>query len=36
MRNEYNISNLIHIVGGIVGSVSGYIMNKNKMNEYKI
>ena len=29
-----NISNLTHILGGIVGAVLGYIMNKEKMNRY--
>ena len=29
-----NISNLTHILGGIVGAVLGYIMNKGKMNRY--
>lgn len=29
-----NISNLTHILGGIVGAVLGYIMNRNKMNRY--
>lgn len=29
-----NISNLTHILGGIVGAGLGYIMNKNKMNRY--
>ncbi|MBQ7833384.1 MAG: rhomboid family intramembrane serine protease [Lachnospiraceae bacterium] len=29
-----NVSNLTHIIGGAVGSVLGYIMNKNKMNRY--
>ena len=27
-----NVSNLTHILGGIVGSSLGYVMNKNKMN----
>lgn len=29
-----NVSNLTHILGGLVGAVLGYIMNKNKMNRY--
>lgn len=29
-----NISNLTHIIGGIVGSGLGFVMNKNKMNRY--
>ena len=29
-----NISNLTHILGGIVGAFFGYIMNKGKMNRY--
>ncbi len=29
-----NVSNLTHIVGGIVGSSLGYVMNKSKMNRY--
>lgn len=29
-----NVSNLTHIVGGLVGASLGYIMNKNKMNRY--
>lgn len=29
-----NVSNLTHILGGIVGSCLGYVMNKNKMNRY--
>ena len=29
-----NISNLTHILGGIVGACLGYIMNKGKMNRY--
>ena len=29
-----NVSNLTHIIGGIVGSSLGYIMNKGKMNRY--
>ena len=31
---EDNISNMAHIVGGAVGSVLGYIMEKNKMSRY--
>ena len=27
-----NVSNLTHIVGGIVGSGAGFVMNKNKMS----
>ncbi len=29
-----NISNLSHILGGLVGAGLGYIMHKNKMNHY--
>lgn len=29
-----NISNLSHILGGLVGAGLGYIMHKNKMNRY--
>ena len=29
-----NVSNLTHILGGIVGSSLGYVMNKNRMNRY--
>ncbi len=29
-----NISNLTHIIGGMVGAILGYVMNKNKMNKY--
>ena len=29
-----NISNMAHIVGGAVGSVLGYVMEKNKMSRY--
>lgn len=29
-----NISNLTHILGGVVGAALGYVMNKNKMNRY--
>ena len=29
-----NVSNLTHILGGIVGSSLGYVMNKNKINRY--
>lgn len=29
-----NIANLTHILGGGIGSVLGFIMNKNKMNRY--
>ena len=32
--NRDNVSNLTHILGGIVGSSLGYVMNKNKMNRY--
>ena len=31
---ESNISNLTHILGGLVGSGLGYVMHKNKMNRY--
>ena len=29
-----NISNLTHIVGGVLGATFGYVMNKNKMTNY--
>ncbi len=29
-----NVSNLTHILGGMVGAALGYVMNKNKMNRY--
>ncbi|MEH2944025.1 rhomboid family intramembrane serine protease [Lachnospiraceae bacterium KK002] len=29
-----NVSNLTHILGGIVGASLGYVMNKNKMTNY--
>ena len=29
-----NVSNLTHILGGVVGAGLGYVMNKNKMNRY--
>ena len=29
-----NVSNLTHILGGMIGAWLGYIMNKNKMNKY--
>lgn len=29
-----NVSNLTHIIGGVVGSGLGFVMNKNKMNRY--
>lgn len=29
-----NVSNLTHIVGGVVGSGLGLVMNRNKMNRY--
>ncbi len=31
---EDNISHLTHIIGGLVGALLGYIMNKHKMNRY--
>lgn len=31
---ESNVSNLTHILGGLVGSCLGYVMHKNKMNRY--
>lgn len=31
---ESNISNLTHIMGGLVGSGLGFVMHKNKMNRY--
>lgn len=31
---QSNISNLSHILGGLVGSGLGYVMHKNKMNWY--
>ena len=30
-----NVSNLTHIIGGIVGSVLGIVMNRNNMNRFK-
>ena len=29
-----NVSNLTHILGGLVGAGLGYVMNKYKMNRY--
>ena len=29
-----NVSNLTHIIGGIIGASLGYVMNKNKMSRY--
>ncbi len=29
-----NVSNLTHILGGMTGSVIGFVMHKNKMNKY--
>lgn len=29
-----NVANLTHILGGMVGSSLGFVMNKNKMNRY--
>ncbi len=29
-----NVSNLTHIIGGLVGSGLGFVMHKNKMNKY--
>ena len=29
-----NVANLTHILGGIVGSSLGYLMNKNKISKY--
>lgn len=29
-----NVSNLTHIIGGLVGAALGYVMNKNKMARY--
>lgn len=29
-----NVSNLTHILGGMIGAWLGYIMNRNKMNRY--
>lgn len=29
-----NVSNLTHILGGIVGAALGYVMNRHKMNRY--
>ena len=29
-----NVSNLTHILGGVMGATLGYVMNKNKMNRY--
>lgn len=31
---QNNISNLTHVLGGIVGAALGYVMNKNKMAKY--
>ncbi len=31
---QNNVSNLTHILGGIVGAGLGYVMHKNKMNRY--
>ncbi len=31
---QSNISNLSHILGGLVGAGLGYVMHKNKMNRY--
>lgn len=31
---QSNISNLTHILGGLMGAVLGYVMHKNKMNRY--
>lgn len=31
---QNNVSNLTHILGGMVGAALGYVMNKNKMNRY--
>ena len=31
---ESNISNLSHILGGLVGSGLGFVMHRNKMNRY--
>jgi len=30
-----HVSNLSHILGGLVGSVAGYLMNRNRRNEYR-
>lgn len=32
---ENNVSQMAHIVGGIVGSVLGFVMNRLKMNRYE-
>ena len=29
-----NVSNLTHILGGVVGAGLGFVMNRNKMNRY--
>ena len=29
-----NVSNLTHIIGGVVGTGLGFVMNKNKMSRY--
>ena len=31
---QSNVSNLTHILGGLVGAGLGYVMNKHKMNRY--
>ena len=31
-----NVSNLTHIIGGIVGSVLGIVMNRNNMSRYRL
>ena len=30
-----NVSQLTHIAGGVVGSVLGFVMNRNKMTRYQ-
>ncbi|MGL4362968.1 MAG: rhomboid family intramembrane serine protease [Cellulosilyticaceae bacterium] len=30
-----NISNLTHIIGGMIGAASGYMMNQNQKNSYR-
>ena len=32
---QNNVSQMAHIVGGIVGSVLGFVMNRLKMNRYE-
>ena len=34
MVGSYDVSNLTHIIGGIVGSVFGFAMNKYRVRKY--